>query len=181
MSIRRQRRFPKILPHSLRTVLALLACVAGYYAVPIDRYGVESSNFNGTLILVLSIVVVAILITRQVGVHLRTGGRGNDVESLLLALCLAAIAFSLGYLRMAGQFDGMQTKTDALYFTITTLATVGFGDIHAVGQGARVLVTIQMAVDLVFVATLLTIVSGLVDQRVRQPRGRDASGEPPGA
>ena len=33
------------------------------------------------------------------------------------------------------------TRTDALYFTITIFATVGFGDISATSQSARLLVS----------------------------------------
>ena len=61
----------------------------------------------------------------------------------------------------------METKTDALYFTMSTLATVGFGDVHATGQLARLLVTIQIAFNLVFVATLVTVLS----KRVRRNLG----------
>ena len=42
------------------------------------------------------------------------------------------------------EFVGLETKTDALYFALTTLATVGFGDVHAEGQIARVLLIAQM-------------------------------------
>jgi hypothetical protein len=174
------RSLRQLLPHAVRTVLAVAACVAGYYALPYGRNGVESTGINGTFVLVVALVVLVALILRQVGSHLREGGRDSDVESLLLALCLTVIAFSLAYLRLAAQFDGLSTKTDALYFTVSTLATVGYGDVHPVGQTARGLATIQMAVDLVFVATLLTILSGILDQRVRQPRRGGASEEGPG-
>jgi hypothetical protein len=38
------------------------------------------------------------------------------------------------------QVSGLNTRTDALYFTLVTMATVGFGDIHAEGQFARAMV-----------------------------------------
>ena len=40
------------------------------------------------------------------------------------------------------------TRTDALYFTVTTFTTVGFGDIIPASQGARLVVTAQMILDL---------------------------------
>jgi voltage-gated potassium channel len=40
------------------------------------------------------------------------------------------------------------TRTDSLYFTVTVFATVGFGDINPTSQAARVLVTVQMILDL---------------------------------
>ena len=41
------------------------------------------------------------------------------------------------------------TRTDSLYFTVTVFATVGFGDITATSEAARVLVTVQMILDLI--------------------------------
>lgn len=52
-----------------------------------------------------------------------------------------------------GQFVGLETRTDALYFTLATLLTVGFGDVHAAGQLARVLVSIQMVFNVLVLAT----------------------------
>nr|MDT0663822.1 potassium channel family protein [Micromonospora sp. DSM 115978] len=39
------------------------------------------------------------------------------------------------------------------YFTVTVLTTVGFGDVHATGQAARLVVTVQMGIDVLFIAT----------------------------
>lgn len=65
-----------------------------------------------------------------------------------------------------GQLDELSTRTDALYFTVATLATVGYGDVHAAGQAARALVVIQQFFNPVFVGVLVT----LLRQRVRARR-----------
>jgi voltage-gated potassium channel len=50
----------------------------------------------------------------------------------------------------AGNFNAETlTRTDSLYFTVTVFATVGFGDITATSETARVLVTVQMILDLI--------------------------------
>ena len=51
-----------------------------------------------------------------------------------LVVSFAAVYYVLGT-EMEGQMNGISTKTDSLYFTVTMLSTVGFGDITAVGQG----------------------------------------------
>ena len=40
------------------------------------------------------------------------------------------------------------TRTVSLYFTVTTFSTVGYGDITAASQAARLVVTAQMILDL---------------------------------
>ena len=49
----------------------------------------------------------------------------------------------------------MHTRVDALYFTLATMATVGYGDIHAEGQVARAMVCAVIAFDVVVVASLV--------------------------
>ena len=66
--------------------------------------------------------------------------------------------------------QGIETKIDALYFTITVVSTVGFGDITATGQGARLIVSANMIVNLV----LLTIAIRLLSWAVKQRRERTA-------
>lgn len=47
---------------------------------------------------------------------------------------------------------GIATRTGALYFALTTLTAVGYGDIH-LGQLGRGLVVAQMLFNLVVVAS----------------------------
>ena len=63
----------------------------------------------------------------------------------------AAIAST--YFVMSGHDPGAfsqadLTRTDALYLSVTIFSTVGFGDISATSQGARLTVTSQMILDL---------------------------------
>ena len=55
------------------------------------------------------------------------------------------------------QFESLETRTDALYYTVVTLGTVGYGDVHAVGQLARVISMIQVAFDLVVIGALIAV------------------------
>lgn len=74
-----------------------------------------------------------------------------------LAVIVATASSASVYLLDAqapGQFEGIATRTDALYFTVITMATIGYGDIYPVGQAARVLTTLLVVFDLVFVAAL---------------------------
>lgn len=84
-------------------------------------------------------------------------------EALLLVVAMVVFGFSALYLAIAhheGQFEGLRTRVDAVYFTVTTLSTVGFGDVHAVGRGARAAVTIQILLDLTVIAGAVKLLVG---------------------
>ena len=73
------------------------------------------------------------------------------LESTALVVTMLVVGFSAAYLVIddgASQFVGLGTRLDSVYFTVTTLSTVGFGDIVAVGQTARAVVTLQILFDL---------------------------------
>ena len=57
---------------------------------------------------------------------------------------------------------------DALYFTIVTMATVGYGDVHAEGQVARALVIGLIVFDVVIVASLVRVIPQLRRERRRE-------------
>ncbi|MCB0956316.1 MAG: potassium channel family protein [Ilumatobacteraceae bacterium] len=89
-------------------------------------------------------------------------------EALLSVLALLVLGFSAVYLainRHAGQFAGLHTRIDAVYFTLTTLSTVGFGDITATGQAARIAVTAQILLDFVFVGVTVRVLLDAAHQR----------------
>ncbi|MBR7504001.1 ion transporter, partial [Mycobacterium tuberculosis] len=78
----------------------------------------------------------------------------TNLPLLILLFVLVAAIFSAVFFVIAinrpGEFDGITTRIDALYFTLTTMTTTGYGDITAVGQLARVLVSAVFVFDLVF-------------------------------
>ncbi len=147
----------------------LAAVLLVFFAVPI---GTDQSSVRLAVGLVLSVAgvcVVGRIVFRETqnpvpelrGVH------------LLLALEVVVVVFSFIYYTLAVNSDqqmyGIKTRLDALYFTASTMTSVGYGDIHPVGQWARGLVTLNLAFNVVFVATLAI----LIDRRL----SRDNRGE----
>lgn len=62
------------------------------------------------------------------------------------------------------------TRTDSLYFTVTVFSTVGFGDITATSQTARLLVATQMILNLLILGLGLRVFVGAIDiARQRHP------------
>jgi len=84
------------------------------------------------------------------------------IEAVALALPILIIVFAFTYLTLSradpASFSEHLDRVDAVYYTTSTLTTVGFGDITADSSGARVLVSIQMLFDLALIAGLVRLV-----------------------
>ena len=72
-----------------------------------------------------------------------------------------------------GSFSQPMTHTNALYFTVTVFATVGFGDITAKTEAARLVVTGQMIIDLIIIGVGAKVIVGAIT-RGRQRRPQDS-------
>ena len=102
------------------------------------------------------------------------------IEALATSVPLFLLPFASTYVVMAtmsaSNFGGRLTHTDGLYFAVTVFSTVGFGDVTAKTQAARLVVTGQMIADLVILGLAVKIILGAVSRR-RQP-GPPAAGSP---
>ena len=68
---------------------------------------------------------------------------------------MAAVVYST----QVGINDGIRTYIDALYFTVTSLTTTGYGDVLMVGPGGRLLSIIVMVLGLtLFLQLIRTII-----------------------
>ena len=150
----------------LLRVLALAVLLIGVYAViPLqtDRW------WLGMLIGVVALVAIApFAIRRAAAVSTSEQPMLDAIEAITMVVAMLVFGFSSVFLainRGDGEFVGLSTKIDAVYFTITTMSTVGFGDIHASGQAARVAVSIQIIFDLSLLAMSLRLLIGSVRRR----------------
>jgi preprotein translocase subunit YajC len=104
-------------------------------------------------------------------------------ETLALILPFFLLLFASTYFLMArasaASFTQPLTRTDALYFTVTVFSTVGFGDITAKSETARVVVIVQMLADLVLLGAGIRVLLSAV-QRGRERRTQTAD-DPPAA
>ena len=148
---------------ALRAVASTAALVAIYYLLPLDR----SSTWVAVTMLAIGLAVLIALVVFQVRWILRSRFPGlRGVEALATSIPLFLLLFASTYVVLAaisaGNFSAPLTRTDALYFTVTVVSTVGFGDITAKTEAARLVVTGQMIVDLVAVGLAVKVIVGAV-------------------
>jgi voltage-gated potassium channel len=161
-----------------RGLLVLAGMLVVYYAAPVGELPTGAGVLLSVLGLLGGTVLLAWLIVRQLQrlVRSRPGDASVRIDSLVFLIIVVVPMFAAGYYALeqgdASQFESLATKTDALYFTLSTLATVGFGDVHATGQVARALVTIQISFDLVFVAVLVSVITAYIRERAAQRRAQ---------
>lgn len=162
-----------------RTVLNTTALLLLYYVLPLDRpVGWQTVGW-----LVGGLLLVALLVAAQIRSILRARYPSlRAMEALGTSIPLFLLLFAAGYAMLAASdpaaFSQHLTRTDILYFVVTVFATVGFGDITAVSEAARVLVTVQMVGDLVLIGLVIRAFLVAVDhgRQRRQQEHADADG-----
>ena len=84
------------------------------------------------------------------------------IEVVALALALLVVVFSFIYLSASDAdpeaFTEPLNRIDAAYYTVSVIGTVGFGDIAAVSDTTRVLVTLQMLLNILLIAGFARLV-----------------------
>ncbi|HEX6149836.1 MAG TPA: potassium channel family protein [Nocardioides sp.] len=159
---------------ALRTVLSLSALFGAYFLLPArPPRGGSDAPWLALALCVFGVVV---------GVQLHSIVKAphpmiRAVETLTLTVPVFLLIFARSYLSGSlgdpASFSEPLDKTTALYFTVSCFATVGFGDIVAMSNPMRLLVTLQMLLDLVMLGALVKLFAsaarrGIAD-RAQQP------------
>ncbi|GAA3702783.1 potassium channel family protein [Microlunatus aurantiacus] len=160
-----------------RMLGSLVAVMAIYYLLPVRL----DDGVSDVPWLLLDVVLFAAL----VGAQLPLIGRSRHpelraIEAMTLSIMIFLTLFARLYLSAdAGDhaaFSQPLDRTTALYFTITVFATVGFGDIVAQTPAAKVLVSVQMLLNLVVLGLVVRLLLNAGRRAVRR-RPPDASPE----
>jgi voltage-gated potassium channel len=141
----------------------LAALVVAYFVIPVEADVQRNAVLRGLAVLLIGAMLVAGIV-RQLRLHLDDTNR--RVDGLIVSITAVIIVFSYCFFmieqRDPDQFAQMHTRLDALYFSAATAATVGYGDVHAVGQTARGLVLVQMTFNVVFIGTAVALLSSRI-------------------
>jgi voltage-gated potassium channel len=154
----------------LRAAGSTILLVVIYYLLPLNH----AARWAAITTLVIGLVALIALVTFQVRAISASPFPGlRAVEALATSVPLFLLLFASTYVVMAtisaSNFSQSMNRTNALYFTVTVFATVGFGDITATTQAARLVVTAQMIIDLIILGLGARVILGAVT-RGRQRR-----------
>ncbi len=143
-------------PSWLRPVVCLSGLLVAYYAFPL-RLDTAPETAVSVLFTAMGLGALGWTLASEL-MHTRRGGETRSTRVLIFLLILLVMMFSLTFFLVnhvdPDQITGLETKTDALYFTLSTMATVGYGDVHAEGQLARGLASALIVFNVVVVASL---------------------------
>jgi len=164
----------------LRSLIVAILLFVAYYTLPMDR-----PERSGLIVLIIGIAVMALVLSWQVRAIMGSPyPRLRAFETLTVGIPLLLIVFASAYFMIQNadpdSFTQPLRKTDALYFTITVFSTVGFGDITAKTEIARILVSIQMMFDLAVFGLVAKLIFGAVEVALkRKPASEMPGTEPP--
>ncbi len=158
------------------TVRAVVTCtilLVLYYELPIEHRPHQSVFLRVAAAMAMVVAVIIYEVTVIVN---------HDHPMLRAAVAMATIIplflvlFAWIYLTLShsdpGAFGQVLNRTSALYFTVTVFSTVGFGDITAKTDVARLVATVQMLADLAVIAVVVRLILGAATHgQARQQAG----------
>jgi voltage-gated potassium channel len=156
----------------VRVVAIAVFVVVAYFAAPVG----QDADALGLVVLVAGAIgFVASLVFQVRRIIDSPAPQLRAVEALATTAVLVIVVFAFIYVCMStsdvGAFSEPITKINGLYFTVTVLATVGFGDIAAETDAARLVVTGQMLLNLLIVGVVVKVIIGA--SRIGVQRRRD--------
>lgn len=145
------------LPMTLGALIGVAAIIALYMWIP-EPQGDDPPWLVFAAIVVVGVVysiagVWAVFRIEKAKHPARTG-----ITLLAVMVTAIVVIFAMAYLSLSidnpANFNTELDKISALYFTMTILSTVGFGDIHAQTHPAMIAVMVQMVASITLITTL---------------------------
>jgi voltage-gated potassium channel len=154
-----------------RSAVGMAALLYAYFHLPLhlDREGA----LDGVLALAGVAVFCAVFVRQVRRIRAAAYPMLQAVEALVMVATLFVVVVAWVHVALASQdpqaYSEVMTRLDGIYFTVTVLATVGFGDITPVSEQARAFTTIQMVMGVALlgagVRVLIAVAKSVADER----------------
>jgi hypothetical protein len=176
---RRQRR--RMVIQAIVRIIAVVSFLGiAYFAAPV---GQDADTVGVTVLVLGAIGFVATLVFQVRAIIDSPAPQLRATEALTTTAALVVIVFAFIYVCMsaadAASFSEPMTKVNGLYFTVTVLATVGFGDITAKSDTSRLVVTGQMLLNLLIVGVIVKVLFAASKIGMERRRTEAAAGAAP--
>ena len=163
-------------------VLAALFRIAGsigslllvYFMFPLED---RDAALLGLATVVVGLSIFAIIFARQLH-KIRSAAypvlravEGIALVATIFIVLMASVAVGFAAAD-ASNYSEPMTRIDALYFTVTTLATVGFGDITPTSDVTRAFTTFQMVLGVALVGAGVRVLLGVAQRAAEQRHGQ---------
>jgi len=143
----------------------------------------EGSTIRASVAAVVTLLLlgVQVAIVRRLSTHLTISWdtiMGALCVYLLFGMIFAGVYAVAGHLEDGRLFAGHAefTSTDTLYFSLTTLTTVGFGDLSMRADATRIVAAMEGLLGQIYLITAVALLVGNLGQRRRE--GRDRTRKP---
>ncbi len=152
-----------------RAALTCLGLLVFYFVVPVDSSDSPAALVLRIVISVATFAGLLVVINQQVlrQIHEPESGLVGLLAAVVAGVLFFALLDYVVAIHMPGEVVDLATRLDALYFALATLATIGYGDVHAQGQLARAVVSVQMVFDVAILATAGSMLAKQIGSRVR--------------
>ena len=151
-------------------LVAFVGILGAYYILPFDHLSSQRSVLRLTAVVAL---VVAVFVWQIRRISIAEFPELRAAEALGIVIAVFLVGFSIVYLSMSNtnvhSFNGFNhplDHTEALYFTISVFSTVGFGDITAKTDTARLVVSAQMLLDLAIIGVVVRMILTAARSRI---------------
>ena len=156
--------------------------LAVYYLVPTKGSGGDPD----LPWLILELVIFGVIVAIQLPAIIKAKyPKLRAIEALAVTVPLFLLIFARIYLSNSltdpAAFTLPLDNTTALYFTVTVFATVGFGDIVAQTNDMKLLVTLQMLLDLAVLGLAIKLLTSAAQRGVQRRSERRSDGDGTGA
>ena len=154
-----------------RLLVSVTLLITAYYQVPTPDAGTDSD----LPWLLMALTIFGIIVGVQIPAIVNSKYPNlRAVEAMSVTVPLYLLIFARIYLSNAfanpGAFSEQLDHTKSLYFTITVFATVGFGDITPETNPMRLLVSVQMLLNLVVIGLVVRLLLGAAQRGVTKKR-----------
>ena len=154
----------------LNAVIATGLVMTVYYLVPL-----QPPHQSPLLRTAVGVAVFAAVLAFEVRAVLRARDPvPRAVRAMAIVIPFFVADFAWIYLTVSRSdpvtFGGSLSRTEGLYFAVTVLSTVGFGDITAKTDVARLIVIIQMVLDILVLGVVVRLIIDSARRRSDQIR-----------